>query len=138
MKLRSVTLCLLLIMACDRGSPTAPSANGGPCVDVSGTYDVTYQSACATQYPKQWTIEQSGCDIHSAVSPDMPILTGSVKGTTVQIVMHNGFSSCLYDLAGGGQFDGAAIRAKVAGKVSGPCCGDRTDLVSVVATRTAR
>ncbi len=134
MKARTV-LVLLLLTACSAQSPTVPSPNVGPCVDVSGTYDVTYQSACATEYPKQWTLQQSGCDLHSAVAPDMPIVTGSVKGTTVQLVMHNGFTACLYDLTGDGQFDGQAIHAKVAGKVSGPCCGDRTDLVTVVATR---
>ncbi len=133
---RFAFVALLAAIACSSHSPTAPSANGGPCVDVSGTYSVTYQSACASEYPKQWVIQQSGCDIHTQIVPDTPILSGSVKGTTVQIVMHNGFTNCLYDLAGDGQFDGQSIRAQVAGKVSGPCCGDRTDMVSIVAVRT--
>jgi hypothetical protein len=125
---------MFAIAACGKTTPTSPSANGS-CVDLSGTYDVTYQGQCPTQYPKQWTLQQTMCDAHTAIAPDAPIVTGTVKGNAVHLQMQNGFTACLYTLEGDGQFDGQAIRAQLSGKTSGPCCGDQQEALTVVAVR---
>ncbi len=126
---------MLVIAACGDRTPTSPSASPSSCADLSGTWDVTYQGACPSQYPTQWTLQQTTCDLQSPIMPDMPTVGGTVKGNAVHLRMVNGFTSCLYDLEGDGQFDGQAIRAQLSGRISGPCCGDRQETLMVFAVR---
>jgi hypothetical protein len=125
---------MFAIAACGKTTPTSPSSNSS-CVDVSGVYDVVYQGVCPSQYLKQWTLQQSGCSIQTPIAPDLPTVTGTMNGKSVHLVMQNGFTACLYHLEGDGQFDGQTIRAQVSGKISGPCCGDQQETLSIVAVR---
>ena len=129
---RSTLLLLALSLACS-DSPTAPTG----CADFSGTWDVTYQGSCPTNnYPPVWDLQQEGCSVHSRVMPDVPSVTGTAQGSTIGLAMSNGFTTCLYQLAGDGHLDGQTIRATLSGSVSGPCCSTRSsDTVQVVAIR---
>jgi hypothetical protein len=130
---RSTLLVLALTLACGE-SPTAPTSG---CSDFSGIWDVTYQGSCPNNnYSSVWELQQEGCTVHSRVMPDAPSVTGTAQGSTISLAMSNGFTSCLYQLAGNGRLDGQTVRATLSGRVSGPCCPTRTDdTVQVVAVR---
>jgi hypothetical protein len=123
---------VIAAMSCGRyDSPTSPTA----CSDISGTYDVSYQGMCnASQYPSQWVLVEEACAVRSNVNPDNPTVSGSVSSSRVHLVMRNGFTTCMYQLQGDGQFDGTTIRATLTGSVSGPCCSGQESL-TVVAVR---
>jgi hypothetical protein len=130
---RSTLLLLALVLACS-DSPTTPTSG---CSDFSGTWDVTYQGSCpSNNYPPVWELQQEGCSVHTRVMPDAPSVTGTAQGSAISLAMSNGFTNCLYQLAGGGRLDGQTVRATLSGNVGGPCCATRmTDTVQVVAVR---
>jgi hypothetical protein len=114
---------------------TLPTSSSRSCSDVSGVYDVTYASSCSDQYLRQWTLIQSGCNVHTQLLADAPTLTGVAHSGSLHLVMLNGFTTCLYQLEGDAQFDGRTLRGQASGKVSGPCCGDRNELIEFTAVR---
>ena len=124
---------LFLLLACSE-SPTGPTSG---CSDFSGIWDVTYQGSCPTNnYPPVWELQQEGCSVHTRVMPDVPGVAGTAQGSTISLAMSNGFTNCLYQLAGNGRLDGQTLRATLSGNVSGPCCSTRSsDTVQVVAVR---
>ena len=130
---RSTLLLIALTLACGE-SPTTPSSG---CSDFSGTWDVTYQGSCSSSsYPNVWELQQEGCSVHTRLIPDVPTVSGTAQGSTISLTISNGFTNCLYQLAGNGRLDGQTIRATLSGNVGGPCCGTRTtDTVQVVAVR---
>lgn len=107
-----------------------------PCVDLSGTWDVHYQGSCPTNgYLSTWQLEQSGCAARVNINPDLPTVSATVSGTTVQISMRNGFIACTYHLDGTGTVSNGVITAVLSGPVSGPCCQGSEETVQVVATK---
>jgi hypothetical protein len=130
-----IALALLNIVSCNHDAPTAPTVTG-TCANVSGAYDVAIQGACKhDQYPKEWVLVQDACSVRSNVLPDLPTVSGTVKGNVVHLVMQNGFIACTYHLEGDGQFDGQTIHATVSGQVDGPCCGSKQETLTIVAVR---
>ena len=128
----------MLAVACSPSltEPTT-STSGGGCVDLSGTYDVTYTStSCPTNiYLAMWQLNQSGCAFRTPPFPDVPSVSGTVNGSAVMLSLRNGFTACIYQLDGSGQFDGKTLRATVAGDVSGPCCSGTSESLHIVAVR---
>lgn len=131
-RLVRTALCLLVLLSCSE-SPTTPTSG---CADFSGVYDVTYQGSCpGDTYPKTWELQQEGCAVHTPLVADAPSVNGTAQSSTITLMLRNGFTACLYQLNGTGRLDGGTIRATLAGNVSGPCCGLRSESVQVVATR---
>lgn len=121
-----------MIVACGRDLPSSPST---ACRDLSGVYDVTYDSVCSSQYPTQWTLVQNDCNVQTQLQADTPTVTGIVHGSTAHLTMKNGFTTCQYQLEGDAQFDGRTIRGSLSGSVSGPCCGIRDETLQLTAIR---
>jgi hypothetical protein len=149
---------VLLMVACSQELPTSPSQatqkapppvsdaiSGGRrravshpagCVDLSGVYDVRYESGCpASGYLTTWELHQNGCEFSASVHADSPSVRGRVSGSTVNLSLRNGFTRCTYSLDGTGAVANGVIRATVSGPTDGPCCGAAIDTVSLVATK---
>ena len=106
------------------------------CVDLSGFYDVRYEGGCPNSgYLTSWELRQNGCSFSANANPDVPSVRGSVTRSTVKLSLRNGFVACTYTLDGTGTVSNGVIRATVTGTTDGPCCGSRSDTVSLVATR---
>src|SRR5258708_38094248 len=55
------------------GRRRAVGPRGGPCVDLSGTWDVKYQGSCRTDiYMATWAFAQRGCSARTPLLPDIP------------------------------------------------------------------
>jgi hypothetical protein len=117
---------------------------GAPCTNVSGTWDVRYQGSCPTNgYLSTWYVVQTGCtarvkiDPNSPydIDPDVPQVNFSIKGTTVNLLMLNGFVNCTYHLEGTGTVSNGVITAVVSGPVGGVCCKGPDETVQLVATK---
>jgi len=128
---RTSFVALLFLFAC-HDTPTSPSSG---CVNLAGVWDVSYQGSCTTQYPKQWTLVQSGCDVHTQMLADIPTVDGSARGNALHLIMRNGFINCQYQLEGDASFDGRTLRGSVSGPTSGPCCGSGNATVQFIAVR---
>jgi hypothetical protein len=109
--------------------------SGPQCVDLSGVWDVQYQGTCRTDiYMSVWSIGQSGCSVHTPIVPDIPIVSGTVRGSSVDLSLRNGFTVCQYQLDGAGQAASGVITATVSGPVSG-CCDAKSETLHIVATK---
>ena len=116
-----------------RGRAVVPPAS---CVDLSGIYDVTYEGHCPTSgYLTSWELRQNGCAFFANINPDLPNVQGTVKGSTINLSLRNGFTACMYTLDGTGTVSNGVIRATLSGPTSGPCCGSGIDNVSLVAAK---
>jgi hypothetical protein len=116
-----------------RGRAVAPPAG---CVDLSGINDVVYEGHCPTSgYLTSWDLRQNGCTFSANINPDLPAVRGTVKGSTVNLSLRNGFTACMYTLDGVGTVSSGVIRATLTGPTSGPCCGSGIDTVTLVATK---
>jgi len=116
-----------------RGRAVVPPAG---CVDLSGIYDVVYEGGCPTSgYLTSWELRQNGCAFVANINPDLPSVRGTVKGSTINLSLRNGFVACMYTLDGAGTVSSGVIRATLTGPTSGPCCGSGIDTVTLVATR---
>src|SRR5438132_742221 len=110
-----------LLLAC-RDTPTSPTTSG--CSSFAGVYTVSYEGSCTKQYLHEWTLVQSGCDVHMPILPDYPTVNGWARGNTLHLTMRNGFTRCEYQLEGDAILSGRILRGTVSGSTSGPCCGD--------------
>jgi hypothetical protein len=112
------------------------SGSAGPCVDLSGIWDVRYQGSCPTDgYLSTWQLEQTGCSAHVNINPDLPTVSCAIAGSTVKVSMRNGFIDCTYQLEGTGTVSNGALTAVVSGPVGGPCCPGPNETVRLVATK---
>jgi hypothetical protein len=123
----------VLLLACNRDLPTTPTTTG--CSNFAGVYEVSYDGTCTSQYPKQWTLVQDACEVHTQLVADAPTLTGTARGNTLHLTMRNGFINCQYQLEGDAAFDGRTLRGTVSGPTSGPCCGSGNATVQFTAVR---
>jgi hypothetical protein len=157
MKALAVVVATLIVVSCSQELPTSPIqtaqkalpvteavrpgrvravAPPAGCVDVSGFYDVGYEGGCPTRgYLTRWELRQNGCEFFANINPDFPNVRGTVRGSTVNLLLRNGFTTCTYTLNGTGTVSNGVIRATVTGPTDGPCCGSGTDTVSLVATK---
>ena len=157
MKALAVVSGVLLFVNCSQELPTSPIRTAqkaqslteaihagrvhavsppAGCVDLSGFYDVRYEGGCPTSgYLTSWELRQNGCSFSMNVNPDLPNVRGSVTRSTVKLSLRNGFIACTYTLDGTGTVSNGVIRATLTGTTDGPCCGSRSDTVSLVAIR---
>ncbi len=132
MKRSLVTAVATMLLACNRDLPTTPTSG---CSNFAGVYEVSYIGSCTSQYPKQWTLVQNGCEVQTQVVPDAPTLGGTARGNTLHFRMRNGFINCQYQLEGDAAFDGRTLRGTVSGQTSGPCCGSGNATIQFTAVR---
>jgi hypothetical protein len=157
MKALAVVAGTLIVVSCSQELPTSPVQTAqkaqsvaesirpgrvravvppAGCVDLSGFYDVRYEGGCATRgYLTSWELRQNGCEFFANSNPDLPDVRGTVRGSTVNLSLRNGFTTCTYALNGTGTVSNGVIRATVTGPTDGPCCGSGIDTVSLVATK---